>query len=413
MSVSSESFNYEDDDEVQPAESELNFDLEDDGESEDINSKRKRSTVDLDAPPTSEDDDSGYEKLPADSLKSNPAKKVKFLKKHNDNTYRPNVHFDDEDVPQMSDEDENVYEPDPAYQINEEALRKYNEIHKTAAANDKQYNFFQLSRLNKKKQQIVEATSDPKLAQEPGAKKAAKLITLQEAGKPARDEYLDLDSDNIMYLPCKPPDVTEVDDILGPSMATGTACFACTHGIGFPMMNGKLVENLERYIKEVVPNTDPILAAIKISHYYTTSVQAPTNRNLNGDRPLPRWEARQVYDCLTTHRIEPSFFLFNRLRQLQTHLQVIREVGMYSFDAGILADNREPCTRDIRVSKKYEASFFKTIELELKLYGKDPKKMLGHNDKLSIASTIGGVIGPKANTFNQQKITDIFSANKR
>jgi hypothetical protein len=92
---------------------------------------------------------------------------------------------------------------------------------------------------------------------------------------------------------------------------------------------------------------------------------------------------------------------------------VLREVGLYSFDSGILSDDRVPSTRDIRISKKYEASLFRTIELEMKLYKMDLKKMVGHNDKLSIASSIGGVIGPKANTFNQQKITDIFSANRR
>jgi hypothetical protein len=391
MSESSDSFDY--------------------GDDEDLNSKRKATVLDFDAPNTS-DEDSGFADLPAASLQSNPAKRVKFLQKQNDNIDRPIPHFDDLASLDVSD-DPPDYDADPAFLVNAEAFKKYKERLVTAAKNEEQYNLFTLARLNKRKEKIVQATSDPKAAQEPGAKKSAKLIVLQEAGKPARDEYLDLDSDNVIFLPCKPPDVTDVDDILGPSMPTGTACFACTHGIGFPMMNGKLVENLERYIREVIPNNDPILAAIQISYYYTTTVMAPTNRNLKGERPLPRWDPRQVYDCFTMHRIEPSFWLYNRLRQLGTHLQVLREVGLYSFDAGIIADGRVPVTRDLRVSKKYENSLLKTIALEAKLYSMDPKKMLGHNDKLSLASTIGGVIGPKGNTFNQQKITDIFSANRR
>jgi hypothetical protein len=383
------------------------------GESDDINSKRKSSVVDFDAPNDSDaEDDSGFEKLPDDALKSNPAKRVKFLQKQTESVFRPIPHFDDEEGVVVTEDDPPDFDPDPAYQINEDAFKRYKETIKLSNDNEKRYNIYQLSRLNARKAKIVDATADPKLATEPGAKKSAKLIALQEAGKPARDEYLDLDSDNVIYLPCKPPEITEVDDMLGPAKPPGTSCFACTRGVGFPMMNGKLVENLERYMREVIPNTNPMLAAVMIAHYYATKVQAPTNRNLSGDTPLPDWEPRQVYDCIATHRVEPSVWQYKRLRELQQHAQLIRECGLYNFDAGILADNRVPCTRDIRISKKYEASYFKTIELEMKLYGKDPKKMIGHNDKLSIASSIGGIIGQKTNTYVPRAITDIFSAKR-
>lgn len=377
--------------------SEEDFDYEDWLEEQD--KLKRKQTRDLDV--------SSFEEAASEAL--HPAKKVKYLKKHDDNALRPVVY----ETPDFSEDAPDI-DPNPAFKMNAEAFRRYEEHAKKAGDAEKSYNFFQLSQLNARKAKIVEATNDPKVVASKEEKQAKNLIALQEAGKPARDEYLDMDSDNIIYLPCKPPDIVEVDEILGPSLPPGTPCFACTHGVGFPLMNGKLVENLEKYIREVLPNNDIILASIQIAYQYATTVQAPTNRGLKkGERPLPDWTPRQVYDCLTMHRLEPSHWIYNTLRELQSHRRTIREVGLYNFDAGILADGRVPAARDVRISKKYQESYFKTIELELKILSKDPKKMIGHNEKMSIASSLGSIIGPKTNTFEQQRISDIFSANKK
>jgi len=370
---------------------------------EEENNLKRKTTTNLD----NSEESNSFDKIPSEAL--NPAKKVKYLKKHDDAVLRPILHIEE----QSADEHINV-DPNPAFWINNEAFRRYTEHVQTTHAQEEKYNIFQLSMANSRKAKIVQATEDPKAAKTKDEEKGKKLIALQEAGKPARDEFLDFDDDNLIYLPCKPPDLVDVDEVLGPSLPPGTPCFACTHGVGFPLMNGKLVENLEKYIREVLPNNDIILASIMISYQYTTTVQGPTNRGLKqGERPLPNWEPRQVYDCLTQHRMEPSHWIYNTLRELQAHRRTIREVGLYNFDAGILANGRVPTARDVRISKKYQEMYFKTIEMEMKIMSKDPKKMIGHNEKMSISSSLGSIIGPKTNTFEQQRITDIFSVNKK
>jgi len=386
-------------------ESSESFDYADWAEQEQYSSKRK-FTADLDA--NNSASDSGFHEVPEEVLKQ-PAKKVKFLHNQKENGFKPIAHFDDSDA---LDTEEHEVEADPAFSLNAEAYRRYEETLRKSKAEEKTYSIFQLARLNDRKARVSQALQDPDKAA-PDEKKAKNLITLQEAGKPPKTEYVDLDTTHVWFLPAKPPDLVDIDEILGPSPPTGTPCFACTHGVGYPMMNGKLVENLEKYVRETLPNTEPIQASIKIAYYYTKNVQAPTNRNLKGEQPLPNWTPRQVFDCFSYHRVEPSFWQYNTLRELRQHRRIIRETGLYNYDSGILSDGRVPTARDIFRSKDAEEAYFKTIDKEIKVFSLDPKKMAGHNEKLSIASSIGTVFAPKVNTFEQQKISDIFSANKK
>jgi hypothetical protein len=270
------------------------------------------------------------------------------------------------------------------------------------------YNMFALSEQKLRAAKITEGEKADDL--DPQQKRNKKLLAYKNAGNPLEDHLVDKDADGLLYIPAKPPSTTEADTVLGEPESQSAFCFACSHGVGFPHLNGALVEQLERYMREVIPNCSSIQAAVKIALFYEKNIRAVVNTKLGpNDRPLPEWKPRTVYDCSRFHKFEPSIWKHNKLKDLEEHAEIIRECGMYVFEATILESGRPPTRRDLRVSAKYHKMWLETIKMQEFLMSKDSRKAYGHNEKTSIASTVGNVIAPKHNLYNQVKITSLFN----
>lgn len=349
-----------------------------------------------------EEDD--FVHLPDDIFDCSP-KKVKVI--HQQEVHKPVPIFDEISQEEYGDL---LLDPDPAFKINREKKRKYIERQQKRQDTEKKYNFFRISLLNDRRAYIHEIGADKTNEKSKQEKESVHLLALNEQGKQMLPEYVDKDTQGIIFLPIQPPDTIDVLSVLGDPEPPGTPCFGCTHGLGFPTINGTLVEKLEGYMKEVIPNSSIIHACIKISYYYTTQIQAETNRDLDdGELPLPDWTPRQVYDCITSHRPNPSLWCLTTFKQLQTHAEAIRNGGLYNIEAKILEAGRTPTTRDIRISRLAEKSWFDTIGMQLKILQATPTKLNYHNDKTAIVSKTSSIIAPKTNIGTQMKITDLFS----
>jgi hypothetical protein len=352
----------------------------------------------------SNDADSEFEEIPAQSPKR---LKTIIVRDPFENPNKP-VCFDMDTTSQDSEIDE--YEDiDPDVRLNAQRAKAFREHLKTMHNYEKTYNIFRLAEQSARAAKVVD--DDEKL--DPLVQRDKKLLKYKSANHALGEHLVDADVNGLLYLPCKPPVTSNIDDLLGEPLPAGTFCFGCSHGIGFPHLNGTLVENLEKYMREVIPNCDPAQAAIKIALYYEKNVRAIANKNLGPtDQPLPEWVPRQVYDCMRTHKYEASIWTLNKIRDLEEHAEVIRECGLYSFDASILASGRQPTRRDIRVSAKYHKMLLETTKIQMDLMKRNVTKQFGHNDKLSIASSVGHVIGPKQGIMQQMKLTSLY-ANKK
>lgn len=296
-------------------------------------------------------------------------------------------------------------EIDPDFRLNFERAKAFQQSLDKTRHNEVTYNMFRLAEQNAKAAKIDE--DDEKL--DPAIQRDKKLLKYKSANHALGEHLVDTDVNGLLFIPCKPPVTSTIDEILGEPLPAGTFCFGCSHGIGFPHLNGTLVENLEKYMREVIPNCDPVQTAVKISVYYEKNVRAIANKNLSpSEQPLPEWQPRQVYDCIRTHKYEASIWTLNKIRDLEEHAEVIRECGLYVFDASVLASGRELTRRDMRVNSKYHKMLMETIKMQMDLAKRNVVKQFGHNDKLSIASSVGHVIGPKQGIMRQMKLTSLL-----
>lgn len=311
-----------------------------------------------------------------------------------------------EDDDESFDENEEI---DPDFRLNREQMKRYIESRKERDEMEQTYNMFAFSEQKMRAAKVAEGEKLGDL--DPQEKRNKKLLAYKNAGNPLGDHLVDKDVDGLLYIPAKPPSTTEVDSVLGEPSAPNAFCFACTHGVGFPHMNGALVEQLERYMRELIPNSRSIQAAVKIALFYEKNIRAVVNTKLGpNDRPLPEWKPRTVYDHnRTLHVFEPSLWKRNKLLDLEELSEIIRESGMYVFEATVLESGRPPTRRDLRVNFKYHKMYMETIKMQEFLMNKDPRKAYGHNDKTSIASNVGGLVAPKHNLFGQVKITSLFN----
>lgn len=306
------------------------------------------------------------------------------------------------DVPSY---DENA-EMDPDFLKNKKAIDDYKKTLEDGHENEQLYQMFLIAEQKARCLKVAEMAGKEGSPQD---KQNAKILAMKEGGNPLPDYMIDADSDFLNYIPYKPPSITNVDHHLGPPGKADSFCFACSRGVGFPFINGTLVEELEKYIREIIPNCEEIRAAVKIATFYEREIRAVVNVKLNPkERPLPSWTARAVYDCLHHHRSESSLWLHFTLKKLEEDEQILRENGLYVVDQQVISSGRVPTQRDLRPRQREHRMWLDNIKTQAMLRKLNPVKMFGHNDKLSIASTIGRAIGPKENTFGQLKITSLF-----
>jgi hypothetical protein len=351
-----------------------------------------------------DEDDSGFEEV---SNQSPKRIKTVLLRDPFQNPNKP-VCLDVEDT--SPDSDELEYEDmDPDFRKNMEQTLVFKNQLKTTIETEKTYNMFRLAEQNLRAGKV--ADDDEKL--DPVIGKDKKILKFKAADHALNEHLVEADVNGLLFLPCKPPITSNVDSVLGDPLPAGTFCFGCSYGIGFPHLNGTLVENLEKFMREVIPNSDPIQAAIKISVYYEKYVRAVANKNLEpSDKPLSEWLPRQVFDHIRTHTYEASIWTFNKIRDLEEHAEVIRECGLYVFDSSILSSGRQPTRRDIRVNAKYHKMLMETTKLQMDLMKRNITKQFGHNDKITIASSVGQLIGPKQNILKQTQLTGLHFGKK-
>lgn len=341
------------------------------------------------------DDEDGFLPLPEQSPKR---QRVFSLKDMHSNVEKVHA-LDDPDA--FAEETPEANEADPAYFLNRTETERYLRSLATGIEREETYNRF---RLAEQKYRQERRNGDAKKDQ---ANK--KVLVYKDAEGVLPEHIVGADSDLLVYLPCKPPSTTETDAVLGDSEGPSAFCFGCTYGVGFPQMNGELVEQFETYIQTVIPHKKNLIAAVMIAHYYETNIRAVVNLKLEpGDRPLAEWTPRQVYDCLRGHKLNSSLWLLNRVHDLDEHAEILREGGLYVVENSVLASGRRPTSRDLRVNPTYHKMWMETLRMSMLMRSRDPTKMFGHNEKLSMASTAGRIVAPKKNLYSSVKITSYY-----
>jgi hypothetical protein len=343
---------------------------------------------------TSEDDDDGFVPLPVQSPKR---QQIFNLTDMHDNVEKVRA-LDDNDPVHEAPE---IGEADPAYYLNHAETERYLRRLEVGIDQEATYNRFRLAE---------QAYRQSKHSGDPKRDHVNKQVLVYKDAEGVLPEHVvDADEDLLVYLPCKPPSTTDVDAVLGDGEGPSAFCFGCTHGVGFPQMNGELVEQFEAYIRQVLPHKRDLIAAVMIAHFYEVNIRAVVNLKLEpDDRPLPEWTPRQVYDCLRSHKLNSSLWLLNQVRNLEEHAEILREGGLYVVERSVLASGRRPTRRDLRVNPKYHKMYMETLRMATALRSRDPTKMFGHNEKLSLASTAGSIVAPKKNLYSSVKITSYY-----
>ena len=330
-----------------------------------------------------------------------PPKKIKI---EGDEHFEP-VHYA-QDESDSGDED---FDPDPAYLASYRAAEEFKARVQEEAEEDRRYNVLRLAQQATGKAKVVRSAAENPAHLTKDEKRDLRLINAKNNGKPMTVVEAKLDKNHMVFLPCKPPDMAEVDRILGVSYARGKACFACTRGVGYPLMSGEMVAQLERFIDEVIPYTNFLIAALKISFYYHQEIQLPVNRHLLiGERPLPHWPPRQIYDHLVEHIFNPAYRRIEIMRELQQHRKTIRFSGLYETDSTIYEQaGRQPTMRDIEVNPIKHKMLMETYAQERAFMLMKPEQLSGFNEKMS--GNTRRTIAPKSNTFHQRSITDFIN----
>lgn len=316
------------------------------------------------------------------------------------------VHFAGDDADFSEDED---YDPDPAYALSERAAEAFRQRVEEEDEQERRYNVLRVAQQAIGKAKVTRSAAENPRQMTKDEKRDLKLINDKRHGKPMTVEEVKLDVNHMVFIPVRPPDVAEVDRILGVKYKRGKVCFACTRGVGYPLMSGEMIERLERFIDEQIPCTSFMTAALQISYYYHEHIQNPVNQHLMlGERPLPLWPPRQIYEHLTEHIVNPAYRRIHVLRQLRLHSEMLRMSGLYEVDSVLLEQpDRTPALRDMRVNPVYHKMLMETYAQERAFMSLKTEQMSGYNEKMS--ANTRRTLAPKSNTYHQRQITDFIS----
>lgn len=325
--------------------------------------------------------------------------------------------YDMEDNESMSMEDSNqLPDPDPAFVINEEAIDRFKRRVRQEEDDTKRGHLLSLITQQSKKQRLLEIESKDKSLLTPEEKKALKMIKRKNSGF-SIDKIIVGDTEGVVTIPTKTPYQKRVDTFLGPS-EDWEVCFGCSHGVGYTTIEKDVLDALRDFIVKAWSSGDAMIQAVLISQHYEETIRTTYNKNYKGHgQPLPEWCARQVYDCLSVHKLNnPYLWVIGTLRQLtedQTYFQGIK----YSYPSSILEHRKKPTAQDLQLNKDHQREYRETVKLQLALRKLDPKTMFGStSDGLDFSKAGTDVVTTKTNVFRgskQLRLTDMTKVNRK
>lgn len=215
----------------------------------------------------------------------------------------------------------------------------------------------------------------------------------------------------LVSVPIEPPLQAFINKTLGPEQPR-SKCFGCTKGLGMAGIVPDAVEELTQYINEQIANQDIWVACIMISKKFEIMIRIPSNKGLKSsirkEKPIEEWSPRSVYDHLTKHILNPTYYLYNIQMQLRQHREIIMS-SLYKVPREVQNDSNRPIEKsDIIVDESAHKKLMETISKELQVMDKKPEKMLWSNTNLSLRQTAGAVIRPKANTIQHVNFKSEF-----
>ena len=321
----------------------------------------------------------------------------------------------------VADNDQYVYGPDDfdnndSYLIGRKKAAAFEEDLDENEREEERYNLLLVAaqHANRSKLSNMAANNSQHLTAE--ERRSLKMLETKAAGLPI-DHLVDKDTQNMLFVPVRPPNQSRADAILKKEPAYGDHlfCFACMHGAGYALLETEMIRKFNEFMCTVLDTTDNILASVQIAYYYDKVIQQPVNEPIRkmiektGDkryrfRMLPDWSPRQVYICLTRHRShEPSLRRKQVLESLRENREIL-EGQLYVVDSVIYEQGRRPTKRDVKTKEKTHRMLMATIDREEKWLKIKADKLDGANSKVSIKSGRGSLIAPKTNLFNQQTI---------
>lgn len=329
------------------------------------------------------------------------------------------INLDDDESLEMEDESDSDCDPDPAFLINYEAVELFRKRHREYETTEKKRNYLALIRQKSKRQRLLELEAKDKASLTPDEKKAIRLIKREENGLPI-DKLINDDMENVVTISSDTPYQKRVDMFLGP-YEEGKTCFGCTFGVGYTTIEKDVLDQLGEFVIRCWGNGDAMTAAIMISCFYDEVVRTPHNKNFNGHgRPLPEWDARTVYECLSVHKlINSHLWVLATLRQLTQDQKILQRIK-YSYPSSILEQRKVITERDYQLNQSLQKQYLEVIKTQKMLRQLDPKTLYsGGSVGLDFSNAITEIITTKRNVFKgnatnqkQLKLTDMTKVKR-
>lgn len=324
--------------------------------------------------------------------------------------------IDEQQELSVEDSDDDV-DPDPAFEINAKAARKYRQRIRDMKIERKKTNILRIQTQESKRQRLLTAKADTPLLLSKNETKALKLIQRKEAGQPMDELYLK-DTDNVVTIICDSPYQDKIDQLLGVDKHWNH-CYGCTHGVCYTKSEEDPVTGLNNYIADNWGSGREDIQATLISHYYEREIRTKTNANFKGHGvPLPPWKPRQVYECLNHHKImHDELWRISKLRNLaedNKHLQRSK----YAYPSVVEEQEREATIVDLFIHPEKHKMQMDILKMEILLrktkFDAQPK-ISGVNAPISINFHNNNIISGKTNILTgvtQTRITDWTKVKK-
>jgi hypothetical protein len=212
------------------------------------------------------------------------------------------------------------------------------------------------------------ATAEAKTA---GYKRILQLLD-ERRRQPLTNEdaarLVNTDHESLLTLPFVPPDVSNITELFGPPISRAE-CFGCMRGVGVAKaVSSESLNVITHLLNEGVRTLGLDVLACQVSIYYTENVQLPANKLLrSGERPLPDWTPRGVYDHITEHIDCAPLTRITVRRQLREHLDILRSGGLYKVSSEALRSGRPLDKSDLIVDPVRHKQFLETAKAVISL----------------------------------------------
>lgn len=149
-------------------------------------------------------------------------------------------------------------------------------------------------------------------------------------------DFMDDEDDGAVEAPLKKQKTTwticgfdstqyEEDELLTPSLDRST-CFGCVY-VGErdkTTIRFERVADLIRMIRTSVARSDPVVMARHVAKEYAKLRREVNTTLIEGEAPLPKWDAAMVLDHVRYHNTDPEMQTWLRLTEIQEVLKVAR-----------------------------------------------------------------------------------------